>query len=141
MSYTIEDYMLNDLNLSGNELLTFAFLSTQGVYKDTLEHMRKMVGMKSVTTLRNTLVSLEEKGLIKKKTKGNTPTIYYIDKSIDSESLTKEDSTPPQVLTLDPNRSYVISFDTQENKCHNIEKINPKDLFRHGAKTRRSLLD
>lgn len=79
MSYIIEDYMIKDLNLSGNELLTYAFLSTQGVCDETLEQMRSKIGMKSVTTLKTTLKSLVDRGLIiSTKEKVNYPTTYTV---------------------------------------------------------------
>ena len=111
MSYTIEDYMIEELDLSGNELLTYAFLSSQGVYEDTLENMRKKIGMKSLTTLKSTLKSLVSNGLVSITKEGvNFPTTYSVEGLKSKEEVTEE-------------------------------KLNPKSLFRHGVKTKRSLLE
>lgn len=135
MSYTIENYMFNDLDLSGNELLTYAFLTSCGVYNDPLEHMKDEVGLKSISTLRNSLRSLEEKGLIKKKSLGsNSPTIYSV---VDRREIITPQT---QTLILDPNRSYNIMFEIP-NEVYNSNKINPKEVLRKGVKNRRSLLD
>lgn len=120
MSYTIEDYMLNDLNLSGNELLTYAFLTSEGVYEDTLEHMRGQVGMKSITTLKNTLRSLVDRGLITITKEGiNSPTTYSVVNDLNTCVTSVEGG-------YEPPRSG---------------GINPKEVLRKGVKNRRSLLD
>ena len=114
MSYIIEDYMIKDLNLSGNELLTYAFLTTQGVCDDTLEQMRSKIGMKSVTTLKTTLKSLLDRGLITStKEKVNYPTTY----------------------------SVVNTPNTTKGVEEVSNKINPREILRRGVMSRRSVLD
>ena len=79
MSYIIEDYMRKDLKLSGHELLTFAYITSRGVCDDTLEQMREEIGMRSVTTLKTTLKSLLDRGLITStKERVNYPTTYTV---------------------------------------------------------------
>lgn len=69
--FTVEDYMVNDLNLSGNFLLVFALLCGEGVCEYTNTELCEKVGLKSVNTLKSVLRSLEEKGLICVTQNGN----------------------------------------------------------------------
>lgn len=119
MSYVIEDYMLTKLNLSGNELLTYAFLNSEGVYQDTLEHLRKQVGMKSITTLKNTLKSLADKGLVFiNKESINSPTTYSV-----AQHLNTSNTSVKSV-----------------SETHKSGKLNPRELLRSGV-NKRNLLD
>lgn len=109
--FTIEDYMIKDLQLKGTDLLVFAFLSSQGVVEIPNEDLKNEVGVKSVTTVKNSLKCLEDRGLI---------------------SITINGSNKPNTIKV----TY------SANSIYTDGKINPKSmLFRHGEKTRRSLLD
>lgn len=91
MSFIIEDYMINELSLSGNDLLVFAFLSAKGVGKCSVRTIRRGVGVSSDTTIRNTLKHLEEKGLItitssKGDREPNTIEVLYSPQNFDTET-------------------------------------------------------
>ena len=114
MSITINDGTINNKDLNLNEKVVFSFLAKVGKCSDSLSTIKDMTGVDSVDILRRTLKSLVSKGYITTEVKySNSPTTYLVE-----------------------------SVNTSENVYHNEEKINPKSmLFRHGEKTRRSLLD
>lgn len=78
MSITIEDYMLKDLNLSGNTLLVFAYLTANTPFSDNLGVIQRDLHI-SRSTLNTTLATLEEKGLVTREVRGsNKPSVFRV---------------------------------------------------------------
>lgn len=94
--FTIEDYMIKDLQLKGTDLLVFAFLSSQGVVEIPNEDLKNEVGVKSVTTVKNSLKCLEDRGLISITVNGsNKPNTIEV---ISSTPQTPEVKVNPKSL-------------------------------------------
>ena len=113
--FIIEDYMIKDLNLSGNDLVLYAYITTQGVCEESLPTLMTSVGVKSINTIRSSLKCLEDKGLITITTRGNKPSIITA-----------------------ANTSNTTTKGVEEVRSN---KINPREILRRGTVSRRSVLD
>ena len=70
--YVIQGWMINELNLSGNELMIYAIIygfsqEQNSWYEGSLSYLASFINCKSKTTLMNILKSLIDKGLIEKQ--------------------------------------------------------------------------
>ena len=89
---TIEDYMVKDLHLSGNDLIIYALISTKGVYEDSLTTMCLETGV-TMNTVRKVLRSLEDNDLITREVSNtNTPAVYKVKFSPTKTPTSNEDS-------------------------------------------------
>lgn len=91
MSYVISDKIIKDTTLNTNEILVLGFLTTQQTYNNTLKEMCSEIGVRSVSTLRNTLRSLVNKGYVFISEQGvNSPTTYSVIKDYGEETPREE---------------------------------------------------
>lgn len=71
MYYTIYEFMVSELKLSGTDLNVFAIIFSFRVYKGSLETLKKFAGVKSITTIQYSLQRLVSNGFIQKEKSDN----------------------------------------------------------------------
>ena len=70
--YVIQGWMVNELNLSGNELMIYAIIygfsqESNSWYEGSLSYLSSFINCKSKTTVLSVLKELQEKGLVEKQ--------------------------------------------------------------------------
>jgi len=125
--FTILDFMVKDLKLSGNELLIYALIygfSQDGdsEFKGSINYLSERIGACRKTT-QNTLNSLLKKGLIDKKidTINNVTFNRYKAKKIDKTTSTIPTSTTPTTIAPATNTAPVDA--NTEHSEYTLESI------------------
>lgn len=123
--YTVQGWMINQLHLSGNELICYAIIHNfsqdgQSMYMGSLKYLQTFMNASQPTVIK-ALKSLVEKGLIEKheETKNNVRVCYYSAVEGTKDSLvggTKDSLVWGTKDSLDNN--------IKNNKEINKEKIN-----------------
>ena len=84
-SFIIHDWFINKLNLTGHELILYALIYSfskdgNSKYYGSITYLKNITGVKSRTTVINSLKNLIDKGYIKKEIGNSTETNkYYAD--------------------------------------------------------------
>lgn len=137
----IQGWMITDLKLTGNELITYAVIygfcrDGQNWYKLSQEHVARWSGI-TTRGLRKILTNLKEKGLLKMRNDGSGGCSEYMtikpDRLPDSAELSSgevRNSVPevrnsvPGVRNSVPEGAELSSYPTSNNINNNINNIN-----------------
>ena len=137
--FKIQGWMVNQLGLTGSELVAFALVfnlsrTEEGLYKGGIMYLAKWLGCCRNTAI-HTLQSLEEKGMIKAaRGVGPSGSFCYYSAVQNLHPLHRAKSTLPPCNNCTTTVQNLHPFEREQtreqNAEHSIRKRNKKKIFR-----------